>query len=120
MGKINRKFIIVPALLAVLFFLPHMIGNIHWIRVFIECYIWMVVCLGFRLIMRTGELSLAQVAFMGVGAYTVALLTTRLGWNFWICFVLAGIITALMAFIIGFISQEMKKDGKSRMEHHIF
>jgi branched-chain amino acid transport system permease protein len=45
---------------------------------------------------------------MGVGAYTVALLTTRLGWNFWICFVLAGIITALMALIIGFISLRTK------------
>ena len=30
-----------------------------------------------------GQINLAQVAFFGVGAYAVAILTTRAGFGFW-------------------------------------
>lgn len=76
----------------------------HWNRVLIEIFIWSVVSLGFRLILTAGQLSLAQVSFMGLGAYTVAILTTQVHLNYWICFPLAGIFTGFFALIIGYIS----------------
>ena len=37
-----------------------------------------------------GQVSMAQAAFVGIGAYTTALLTTH-GWPFWPTFALAGV-----------------------------
>ena len=106
--KIDWKFSSILISVIILCFLPHMIRNVYWCRVFIEFFIWVTVCLGFRLILSTGELSLAQVAFMGVGAYTVGILTTRLDWNFWACWPLAGIVVSIFAFIVGSISLKIK------------
>ena len=80
------------------------LGSKHWNRVFVEIFIWAVVSLGFRLILTAGQLSLAQVSFMGLGAYTVAILTTQVHLNYWICFCLAGVFTGIFALIIGYIS----------------
>lgn len=54
------------------------------------------------LIGYTGLLSLGHAAFFGVGAYSVVLLGVHLGLNGWIALVLAVIISALAATIIGF------------------
>ena len=37
-----------------------------------------------------GQVSMAQAAFVGIGAYITALLTTH-GWPFWPTFALAGV-----------------------------
>src|SRR5712671_4658074 len=37
-----------------------------------------------------GQISLAQAAFVGIGAYITAYLTTR-GWPFWTTYVLGGV-----------------------------
>lgn len=87
-----------------LFCVPLFITSIHWIRVLIEIFLWTTLSLGFRLILTSGLASLAQVSFMGLGAYTVAILTTKVGVNYWICLPLAGIVAAFAALIIGAIS----------------
>jgi branched-chain amino acid transport system permease protein len=48
------------------------------------------------------------VAFYGIGAYTSALLAMRLGLNFGICFLAAGIIPAAMAVILVWLSGKSK------------
>lgn len=103
MNKINPKLIILLILVIGLFFFPET-KNIHWTRVLIEIFIWTTVSLGFRLILTAGQLSLAQISFMGLGAYTVAILTTKFHLNYWICFPIAGMITSFFALIVGYIS----------------
>ena len=83
-------------------------GNIHWTRVLIEIFMWTTVSLGFRLILTAGQINLAQIAFMGLGGYTVAILTTKLSLNFWLCLPLAVACTAFFAMIIGYISLRTK------------
>ena len=61
-----------------------------------------LVVISYRLIALTGEWSLAHVVLMGVGAYSSTLLAKLAGLSFWICMPLAGIITALIAFILSF------------------
>jgi branched-chain amino acid transport system permease protein len=97
----------VLVLLFILFLFPN-IGSIHWTRVLIEVFIWTTVSLGFRLILTAGQLSLAQVSFMGLGAYTIAILTTKIHLSYWISFPLAGIFTAFFALVIGSISLRAK------------
>ncbi|MGO2035874.1 MAG: branched-chain amino acid ABC transporter permease [Brevibacterium sp.] len=52
----------------------------------------------------TGQLSLAQGGFFGIGAYTVGLLTTDYDWSFWSAFALAVIGTAVVGYLSGLIA----------------
>lgn len=61
-------------------------------------------CIGaasLHLILRTGHLSLGHAAFLGLGGYTSALLTTKLGWPFAPAFVASGLVPAAAALILG-------------------
>ena len=56
----------------------------------------------------TGQISLGHAAFLGVGAYTSAILTTRLGLSFWASLPFAGLVSALAGMIIGLPSLRIK------------
>ena len=49
-----------------------------------------------------GQVSLAQAAFMGVGAYTSTLLTLNAGVNFWLAMLIGMVISGIIGFLIGF------------------
>jgi len=53
-----------------------------------------------------GQISLAQAAFMGIGAYSVALLSPE--YSFWLALPLGGIIAFLLGLILGFPSLKVK------------
>ena len=48
-----------------------------------------------------GMLSIGNAAFMGVGAYTAALITMNLGWPFPVALLLGMVAPAVLAFLIG-------------------
>jgi branched-chain amino acid transport system permease protein len=52
-------------------------------------------------VLQLGQLSLGQAAFMGIGAYTGALLTLTLGWPFPMVLAAAALVPALAALLIG-------------------
>lgn len=54
-----------------------------------------------HLVLRIGHLSLGHAAFMGLGGYTSALLTTRLGWPFAPALLASGLVPAAVALIVG-------------------
>lgn len=56
----------------------------------------------------TGQISLGHAAFIGVGAYTSAILVTRLGLSFWLSIPLAGLVAAAAGMIIGIPSLRVK------------
>jgi len=56
----------------------------------------------------TGQISLGHAAFLGVGAYTSAILVTRLGFSFWLSIPFAGMVAALAGMIIGIPSLRVK------------
>ena len=56
----------------------------------------------------TGQISLGHSAFMGVGAYTSAILITRYGLSFWLSLPIAGLVSALAGMIIGLPSFRVK------------
>jgi branched-chain amino acid transport system permease protein len=49
-----------------------------------------------------GLLDLGYVAFYAVGAYTYAMLSVYLGWSFWACLPLAGLLAATFGVLLGF------------------
>ena len=56
----------------------------------------------------SGLTSFGQAAFMGVGAYTTALLTTRYGWNPWLTLPAGMLLTALIANVLGLVTLRMQ------------
>ncbi len=60
-----------------------------------------LLALSIWLTLSCGMLSIGNAAFMGVGAYTAALVTMNLGWPFPVSLVLGMITPAVLAFIIG-------------------
>ncbi|NIQ39695.1 MAG: branched-chain amino acid ABC transporter permease [Proteobacteria bacterium] len=67
-----------------------------------------LVVVSYRLMTLTGEWSLIHVVLMGVGAYTSALLAKGSGMSFWLTMPLAGVICAVIAFILSFPLFRMK------------
>lgn len=57
-----------------------------------------------------GVLSLAHAAFYGIGAYSVALLTVKVGLPFWPAFVLGAIFASLCGGLIGIPTLRLKGD----------
>ncbi len=55
-----------------------------------------------------GQISLGHAAFVGIGAYTSAILITKLGLPFIICLPLSGLSAALFGVIVGAPSMRMK------------
>ncbi|MCP5152808.1 MAG: branched-chain amino acid ABC transporter permease [Ectothiorhodospiraceae bacterium] len=70
-----------------------------------------VVAMGLNLTLGyAGQISIAQAGFLGVGAYTTAILTTRFGWDFWLTLPVATGLSFLLGLIVGFPAL--------RVQHH--
>ncbi len=72
---------------------------------FIQVFIFAILAMGLDVILGyTGMPSLGQAAYFGVGAYTVAILTTRYGYGFFPSFILGILLAAAVAAIFGLIA----------------
>ena len=76
-------------------FSPYYLYLATLVLVYIISVIGLNITLGYA-----GQITLGHAAFMGIGAYTVAIMTLR-GWSFWLAFLLAGIISLVLGAIIG-------------------
>jgi branched-chain amino acid transport system permease protein len=56
----------------------------------------------------TGQKSLGHAGLFAVGAYAVALLTTRAGWNPWVAFAASGLISGVFGAIIAIPALRVK------------
>jgi branched-chain amino acid transport system permease protein len=88
--------------------LPWLIGNDYVFHIATMIAIMIPVSLGMNLMLKIGQLSIAQPAFMGIGAYGSALLAMRLGIPPAAALVLSGLIAALIAGIVGPIFLRIK------------
>ncbi len=57
-----------------------------------------------------GQISLGHAAFLGIGAYTSAVLAVRYGLPFWVDFLAAIVITGLIGTILGLPSLRVRHD----------
>lgn len=81
--------------------LPLAYGDRYILHIGTMVGIMSTVALSMHLMMRIGQLSFAQVAFMGIGAYASALCSMRLGLPPALAFLLAGVLAAVIAALIG-------------------
>lgn len=68
-----------------------------------------MMALGLSLLLgQAGQVSLGQAAFVGVGAYGAAILTTRLGVNPWLAMASAALLSAVIAGLVGIPTLKLK------------
>ena len=96
-----KPLLLVFLVVAVLVF-PLAVTSNYWLNLVNLSISFSIACLGLNIVLGyAGQLSLAQAAFWGVGAYTSALLTTRLGWPVWPCMLIAFIVAGLFGVCLG-------------------
>lgn len=67
-----------------------------------------IVVVGLNILLGyTGQLSLGQGAFFGIGAYAFAIITSRLGMSFWIGLIAGIIVPVLFGFVIGLTTSKL-------------
>lgn len=80
-----------------------------WLNNFLWTYQTLVYSLGINgllalsmyIVLAVGQLSLGQAAFMGLGAYSSALMTMQLHWPFWVVVPASCVVPLLFALAIG-------------------
>jgi len=71
--------------------------------------IYAIAAVGLNLLIGyTGQISLGHGAFFGVGAYTAAIVATKLHFPFWLAVPAAGFVTAAVGMIFGIPSVRLK------------
>jgi branched-chain amino acid transport system permease protein len=86
-------------------FLQSLVGSIdpYLMQILVNVGIAIVLALGLNVIVGlTGQLSLGHAAFMSIGAFTSAMITIKTGLPFFLNLATTGIVTALVAALIGF------------------
>lgn len=97
----NYRQIPIAVLVVISLIFPLITSDAYYLQVLVSIYILIILSSGLRLIASVDSLSVAQASFFGVGAYTSALLMTKMGWSFWWAFPVSGIIAGLVALVVG-------------------
>jgi branched-chain amino acid transport system permease protein len=104
----SRVIFTVAVIIAALAF-PHVITSNYFIHLAVLAMVWMIVAQGTNIIQGyTGYVSIAQGGFMGIGAYSSALLSLDVGLSVWLAMLVAPLITAAAAVIAGYPSLRVK------------
>lgn len=84
-------------------------GSYYMVSFLNSMAITVIVVLGLQIVSGyCGLISFGQAAFMAVGAYASAILTTKVGLSFWVAMPLAGIITGVFGLLGGAPSMRIK------------
>jgi ABC-type branched-subunit amino acid transport system ATPase component/ABC-type branched-subunit amino acid transport system permease subunit len=75
--------------------------NSYYVFVLASVALLAVVGIGLNVLLGlTGQVSFGHVGFYAIGAYTVAILTTKAGWNFWAAWPAAILLTAAVGALL--------------------
>ena len=101
MSKPNPRQIVLVAVFALLAVMPLWLRAYHT-EVLIILFINIILAVSFYIIAQTGEWSLAHVVMMGVGAYSSALFTSRLGIPIFASIPIAALVAAGIGRLINY------------------
>ncbi|HKX18534.1 MAG TPA: branched-chain amino acid ABC transporter permease [bacterium] len=97
----NREFAGLALLAAALAAVPALAPSAYVMALFNLIGIYAIVTLGLVLLGTSGQVSLGQAAFYGLGAYASALLARNLGWSPWLSMPSAVALVAVVAYGVG-------------------
>jgi branched-chain amino acid transport system permease protein len=101
MRHLYKKYKVILILIAALL-LPVFVDNPYALHVANLAGIFAILTLSLNLLTGcTGLFSVGHAAFYGIGAYTSAILTVKLGLPIWAGFIAAGVVAALFGLALG-------------------
>ena len=106
--RTKLHWVLVAALLVILVTIP-LYTSLDLLNLFNTIGIWIVASYGLNLLTGyCGQISLGHAAFMGVGAYTSAILVSKVGMPFWITLPCAALMAGLAGIVFGLPSLRIK------------
>jgi branched-chain amino acid transport system permease protein len=107
----NKQRYLYYLLLIPVLLLPLIVTHTYIIHIAIMIGIYGILALGLEIVLGlTGLFSLGHAAFFGMGAYTSALLSIKLGFGFIEALIVSMIMTGLFGTLIGFPALRLKGD----------
>ncbi len=82
--------------------LPVLIGDPYWLHVYIMTCLNVGLAVSLRILWNVGLLSCGHAAFMGIGAYTSALLAKGIGLSPWLSMPVGGGAAVLVSLALGY------------------
>lgn len=99
----DRRLLYLAALVVLVAAIPLFVHSDYILTLCILSGIYAIAVMGLGILLGfTGQMSLAQAAFFGIGAYTSGWLSTHLGWPVWPSMACAVVLSALIALAVGF------------------
>ncbi len=96
-------------LLVIFFFAAPAILSEFYLTIMCEALVMSMLALSFNLLFGyMGQLSFGQAAFYGLGGYTVAMLTTKFQFNFWLSLGAGILFPALIALLVGYFCVRLR------------
>lgn len=109
MMTLNRTFIFYAVALVGFILLPQLIAVKYYLHLSVLALIWVIAAQGQNLIQGyTGYVSIVQAGFMGIGAYSTALMGIHFDMPVWLTITLAPFVTAFFALLTGYPSLRVK------------
>ena len=94
---------------AAIILLPLATANGFYLKVMFLVGVNYLAAIGMNVLVGwTGQKSLGHAGLFAVGAYTVALLTTRAGWNPWLAFAASGVVAGVFGVVIALPALRVK------------
>jgi branched-chain amino acid transport system permease protein len=106
-----RKYwiqIVAATVLSVVFIVFPLFLSKGWLHILIVMLFNIIYTIGFWVIMRMGYLSFGHAAYVGIGGYTSAILTTMLNVPVFISIPISGVVAAAIGFGIGKITLQLR------------
>ena len=100
--KITKKAFVIGVLI-ILFVLPLLVENSYTMYILNLVGIYVIMAVGLNIVLGyTGQISIVNAGFAGIGAYITALSMVKLSLPLYIALPMAGVLTAGIGIIIGF------------------
>ena len=106
-GTVGEK-VKIAIIVGIVLLVPLFTTN-YWVGLLTLCAITAIGAIGLNILTGfTGQISIGVGAFLGVGGYTSAIITSTYGISFWISLPLAGLVTALIGGLFGLPALRLK------------
>src|SRR4030042_1656360 len=101
--RVLAKIVLWAAVVIVVFMMPQLLsGNLYWLTVLGLLAINILLVSSLRSMTLINEISLGQVGFAIIGAYTHATLMMKGGLPFWPSLIISGLFAALISLLLAY------------------
>jgi branched-chain amino acid transport system permease protein len=103
LGRHRTILIVFVAAIVACAAIPRLFPSPYYLDLFVVLIVNAVLAMAFVLMLRAGLINLGLAAFWGFGAYASAVLATKAGLSFWLSMPISTLMTAALAFILGYL-----------------